>query len=219
MTAAFARTPIKGTVENHRVQAPTTSFDWTSGSQKTSNSNITAIEQLPLAYTPRKSRPTSKTYRLSYARARHRNNVNSSHGGIRQGKSSLPPPTVEEIAKGLHLPRRANSAGFSRSKSLPPPRRSAMKNSTLNGPPASTRCFVPSIMEDSLLDRMSRLSFKSRVSRAFLSLKVQRRPSLASTLTASRSSMESEPDFSPAQKSVRFVVDQEHTSNAFGDDE
>ncbi|KAG7087367.1 hypothetical protein E1B28_013340 [Marasmius oreades] len=216
---------------------PTSSQPFSLTVRKSKSKVMTSVRR-SLSVTPRKSQSqlehkkhSSTTEERTYTCSR-----------LRRDDPSFSPPTIEQIAMGLHLSRtphlRGNTTGnqyhtppggaFPRSTSLtlpPPPARSAMKKTQVSNsiganpglaPPSASSTTVTSLSTPHSSNSMSS-SFKARMSRLLVGSK-----STPSSLapTSPRASVSDIDVVSPSpKKAVRFFVDAERCSNAFDDDE
>ncbi|KAL0577298.1 hypothetical protein V5O48_004691 [Marasmius crinis-equi] len=210
------------------LEAPSTASNASAVDRKALTSKLaTLLKQSSLAISSRKSRLTGTRDKKTFGDIESPCTFSSAR--VRIGTPSTLPPTVEEIAKGLHLSRSSplpeRSANQSHGvpcdaqpKSKPslysPPGRSAMKRTT------ASEYFLTrtssSGTDNSLStshSHTSLFSFKSRVFRIIVG------STSSGSSNSSRSSiMESDPELPSIRKSVRFVVDREHSSNAFDDE-
>ncbi|KAJ8092988.1 hypothetical protein PM082_011308 [Marasmius tenuissimus] len=217
-------------------QLPSTSHTSPSNGRPTRKSVMTSVRRS--LSVPRKSRSTSKKS-LAEQTAEDQTYTSSR---FRRHDPSLSPPTVEQIAMGLHLSRTPHlrghapnqfhnhPGGFPRSISLPlppPPARSAMKkthapsgaagmNPGLAAPSASSTTItsLSTPHSSNTANSVSLTSLKSRMTRLLISSKGNS-VTAASTTVSPRTSM-SDPDVSQ-KKAVRFFVDPQQMSNALDD--
>ncbi|KAF9265068.1 hypothetical protein L218DRAFT_1076055 [Marasmius fiardii PR-910] len=206
----------------------------------TRKSKVMTSVRRSLSVTPKKSRGGSKRDFSSCSTTTEERTYTSSR--LRRDDPSLSPPTIEQIAMGLHLSRTPHLRGspgnqyhtppgaFPRSTSLalpPPPTRSAMKNTHVSSrstgtnpglaPPSasSTTATTLSTPHSSNTMQSMTISFKSRMSRLLVGSK-----STPSSLAANspRHSISDMDMVTSPKKAVRFFVDAEQSSNALDDE-
>ncbi|KAK1221958.1 hypothetical protein PQX77_015222 [Marasmius sp. AFHP31] len=212
-------------------QIPSTFRTSPSNGRPTPTSLMTSVRRSLSAH--KKSRRNRWLEDQTYAPSRFRRRV-----------PSLSPPTVEQIAMGLHLSRTPHlrghapnqfhnhPSGFPRSISLPlppPPARSAMKKTHAHAPsgaagmnpglaaPSASSTTITSLStphSSNTANSVSLTSLKSRMTRLLISSKGTS-VTAASTTVSPRTSM-SDPDVSQ-KKAVRFFVDPQQMSNALDD--
>ncbi|KAL0580867.1 hypothetical protein V5O48_001159 [Marasmius crinis-equi] len=236
-------TPRKSSLASNRVDrseaaapvipsSPSTSQTTPSNGRATRKSVMTSVRRS--LSVPRKSRAALQKSHSNYDEEEQ--TYTSSR--FRRYDPSISPPTIEQIAMGLHLSRtphlRGHAAnqfhphppGLPRSASVPlppPPARSAMKKPRAPSGPLATNpgLAAPSASSTSVTslstprssntaNSMSLSSLKSCMSRFLISPKTTSTPA-----TSPRPSM-SDPDI-PAKKAVRFFVDPQQSSNALDD--
>ncbi|KAK7056418.1 hypothetical protein VNI00_002973 [Paramarasmius palmivorus] len=197
----------------------------TPGSSTRKSKMMTSVRR-SLSVTPKKSRTESDAYDLYYSTTTEEQTYTASR--IRRDDPSRSPPTIEQIAMGLHLSRtphlrNGGPSHHHRTPSIalpPPPARSSLKKpSSVPSNPGLTPSVSSATTFTSLSTPQSSLNDRNSNSSAFFSLKMSSRmmsrflprslssssssPSSLRMSASPRASMSSE-SVTPQKKAVRF---------------